>query len=229
MVNETFVNVTASVAPSADIGTATHLFITVIIPEIAKRFFAFLSTPFIYPETWWLLTHLLLTFILFEFYFDRHEDEDLGWGAALANSIVMVFVSMELLRAVYHHEGTPFSVLWNVVQDALTFSAHPDKVVILALILLLGILGIVTAVINYFHFLPRKVAFIISGHKTVNLLAYFLIVIVWRYTHGKPLPLDGITLVALFLFGMMMWGILLLVNFKRAKRKARQTDITLFK
>jgi hypothetical protein len=178
-----------------------------------------MAAPFMYLEMWWLLFHLLLTFVLFEFYFDRHDDEDLGWSSALANSIVAMFISMELLRAIYHHEGTPFSVLAAVVRDYIA-SPLSDKSIILSLVILLGGLGIFTAVVNYFHLLPRKLAFLISGHKTINLLAYFLIVVVWRYTHGNPIPIDMLTLIALFLFAITTGYVLWVMNNKIGKRKS---------
>lgn len=229
--NETLANLTAQASQatqSVDIATATILFFTVVIPEVLARFFIFLAAPFIYPEMWWLLIHLILTFVLFEFYFERHQGEDLGWSAALANSIVMVFVSMELLRALYHHNGTPFSVLVHVVQDYLTLGIFSQKIIILTLVILLGILGLATAVINYFHFLPRELAFIVSGHKTVNLLAYFLMVIVWRFTNNNPMPIDITTLVALIMFAATLWFLLLVINHERAKKRAKRSNFTPF-
>jgi hypothetical protein len=218
MADVSLVNATLNTTGLVDPGVTSQAF-AILLPEIFHRFFIFFAAPFIYPEMWWLLFHLLLTFVLFEFYFDRHDDEDLGWSAALANSIVAIFISMELLRAMYHHEGTPLSVLINVVQDYIA-SPLSDKSILITLVILLGGLGVFTATVNYFHLLPRKLAFLISGHKTINLLAYFLIVIVWRYTHEKPMPLDGATIIALFLFGIAMWYILFLINSKiGAKRK----------
>lgn len=210
---------------TADVGTAVQLLFTVLIPEVSSRYFAFITAPFIYPEMWWLLIHLVLTFVLFEFYFERHDGEDLGWSAALANSIVAIFISMELLRAIYHHSGTPWYVLGQALRDMFMLN---EQSLLVTLVLLLGGLGIFTAIINYFHLLPRQFAFLISGHKTINLLAYFLIVVVWRATHGKPIPLDGITLVALFLFGATLWLLLFMVNHRIKRRKLKRSRIIPF-
>lgn len=214
------INKTANLSSNVDVSTAAGLFFTVVIPELFSRFAVFIIAPFIYADIWWLLIHLVLTFVLFEFYFERHNNEDLGWSAALANSIVAIFISMELLRTLYHHEGSPFVVLGMVFKDFATLPFFDDKTFIILLVSLLGILGILTAVINYMHYLPRKVAFIISGHKTINLLAYFLIVVVWRHSNNKPLPIDGITIIAYLMFGAMIWAILFLINYKKTKRNA---------
>ena len=199
-----------------DVGTATQLFFTIVIPELFSRFWSFVAAPFVYLEMWWLLIHLVLTFALFEFYFERHRDEDLGWTAALANSVVMIFISMELLRSIYGHKPSPFELFPNLLSDYFALGLN-DQMVLVSMILVLGALGIATAVINYFHLLPRKVAFLVSGHKTVNLLAYALIVITWRFTHGTPMPLDGVTLVAVLMYGGLMWLVLTVVMTNKRK------------
>lgn len=227
LINST-INATNNITANADVGTAAQLFFTVLIPELFTRFATFIIAPFIYPGMWWLLIHLVLTFLLFEFYFERHNNEDLGWSAALANSIVAIFISMELLRALYHHEGSPFNVLAMVFKDFMTLPFFADKTIIILLVTLLGALGILTAVVNYFHYLPRKMAFIISGHKTINLLAYFLIVVVWRFTHEKPLPIDGVTIFAYAMFGALLWGIIFLINYKKTKRNAAGGPANIF-
>lgn len=229
MVNATITNIAVNATQTIDVATATQLFFLVLIPEVASRYFAFISAPFIYPEMWWLLFHLILTFVLFEFYFERHEGEDLGWSAALANSIVAIFISMELLRAMYHHEGTPLYVIINIVKDYIALSFFSEKTVLLSLIITLGLLGATTAIINYFHVLPRKVAFLISGHKTINLLAYFLIVVVWNYTHGHTIPIDGITITSALLFGATVWFALFMINHKLTARQAKKSQKEFFK
>ena len=220
-VNETLTNATSTAITSTDVGTAIALFFTIVIPEVLSRLFAFIAAPFVYPLMWWLLIHLILTFTLFEFYFERHENEDLGWTAALANSVVMIFVSAELLREMYSHSDSPFAVLMDVVRDYLALGLFNEQMVIVSLIFFLGAMGVTTAIINYYHLLPRSISFIISGHKTVNLLAYFLIVVVYRFADDNPLALDGITFFALLLFGALLWCVIFFVSHHRTKKKAR--------
>ena len=98
--NTTVINATTDVAASTDIGTAVQVLISAVFLPILHRYFLFFATPFTHPEMWWLLIHLILTFVLFEFYFERHHDEDLGWTAALANS--------------------PFTVLGQIFSDYLS-------------------------------------------------------------------------------------------------------------
>lgn len=227
-VNETLVNASSTAITSTDVGTAIILFFTVLLPEVLSRFFVFVAAPFIYPGIWWLLIHLILTFVLFEFYFERHAKEDLGWTAALANSVVMIFVSMELLRSIYGHKDNPFQVFVNVIGDYLSLGLN-DQMIIVSLILILGVAGIATAVINYYHLLPRSISFIISGHKTVNLLAYFLIVATWRFVDDNPLPLDGITFFALLLFGAMLWSVIFFISHHRTKKHAHKARKIPFK
>ncbi len=228
-INETLTNTTTTAITNTDVTTAITLFFTIVIPEILSRFFAFVAAPFVYPMMWWLLIHLILTFTLFEFYFERHEEEDLGWTAALANSVVMIFISAELLREIYGHAETVFAVAREIVRDALRMGLFNEQMIIVSLIIFLGIMGITTAIINYYHLLPRSISFIISGHKTVNLLAYFLIVTTYRYVDGTPLPLDGITFTALLLFGAMLWSFTFFVAHHRTKKKASRVRHIPFK
>lgn len=227
-VNQT-INASTTVMDAIDMGTVVVLFFTVVLPELLSRLFVFVAAPVLYPEMWWLLIHLALTFFLFEFYFERHHAENLGWTAALANSVVMIFISMELLRSIYGHYDSPFVVLWTVAQDYFTLGFFADQMIMVSLILFLGIAGVATAVINYFHLLPSRLAFIVSGHKTVNLLAYFLIVVVWRYTQEVPIPLDGVTIVAIVLYGLMMWSAFFFINHKLTSKRARKTHKVWFK
>lgn len=225
-VNETLTNATATITSSTDLGTAIQLFFTVLVPELFHRYLLFFITPVTHPEMWWLLIHLILTFVLFEFYFERHEEEDLGWTAALANSIVMFFIAMELLRHIYGHSETPLAVLLQVLRDYAGIGFFSQQMMLVSLIILLGSAGMFTAVINYYHLLPRKLAFIISGHKTVNLLAYFLMVVTFRTYHGHEVPLDGVTLVALLMFGATMWAFMkLIVDYKKKRRSKKNMSI----
>lgn len=225
-VNETILNATnATVNSSAAV--ASDPTVMTLLLDIASRFFVFLSAPFIYLDMWWLLVHLVLTFILFEFYFERHEGENLGWSAALANSIVAIFISLELLRSIYGYGDHPFSVFMQIISDFLTVGLTQKTVLVFVVLILLG-LGIFTAVVNYFHLLPKSLAFLISGHKTINLLAYFSMVAVWRYTHEKPLPIDSVTLIALFLFGGMLWLLLFMLNHRMKRKKLSKHKFKIF-
>lgn len=225
MVNETIanatINATTTAAQNVDIGTATMLFFTVVIPEVLSRLFTFVAAPFLYPEMWWLLIHLVLTFVLFEFYFERHRDEELGWSAALANSIVMVFIGLELIRSMYHHKGTPWSVGLQAFSDFASQGLSDFMIIVILCGILVG-LGLFTALVNYFHLLPKQIAWLISGHKTVNLLAYFLIVLVFRYDSGNPIPIDLVTIVGLVLYGALMWSLIFMWNGQIKKHRERK-------
>ncbi|MFT4250649.1 MAG: hypothetical protein ACMXYD_04785 [Candidatus Woesearchaeota archaeon] len=218
-------NATTEVLTTTDVSEAINLFFTVLIPAVFHKYIMFFTTPFIYPEMWWLLIHLILTFVLFEFYFERHENEDLGWTAALANSVVMMFISMELLRVIYGHTDGPIAVLIQIVKDYFSLGFFSEQMVLVTLILILGIGGIATALINYYHLLPRKLAFMVSGHKTVNLLAYFVMVVTFRRYNGEEFIIDGITITALLLFGATMW---LLIYVLASTKKKKKTHHQLF-
>jgi len=58
------------------------------------------------------------------------------------------------------------------------------------------IVGLAITIINYYHLLPRKLAFEMSSHPPVNFLAYFAIAIVYSAGTETEIPLDIPTLIA---------------------------------
>lgn len=205
-----------------DPGTATAA-ASAGLPRVFETLLLFFKAPFIYVDMWWLLVHIILTFVLFELYFEHHHHEELGWSAALANSIVMIFVAMELLRALYGHADSPLTVLGRMATDYFSLGLLSEKMKTVSLVLFLGGLGFFTALINYYHVIPRKLAYLFSGHKTVNLLAYFLMVVVWQNKHGQPLVIDRWTILALLLFGFILFITFKILNgFRRHSKIKRQ-------
>lgn len=165
------------------------------VPLVLERMWDLMAAPFHHPEMWWVVFHLLLTLLVLEFYFDRHRDEELGWAAAVANSLVLFIIAIDLIRHSFH-EATPWGVLRTITLAVFTDATLPVAPQVLVLILFVGIVGAAVTVINYYHLLPRKLAFEVSGHPPINFIAYLAIAIV--YTHGSEheIPLDIPTLIA---------------------------------
>jgi hypothetical protein len=186
--NETLGNATG-ISPHTS-NVLVDLF-TVAIPAIAVRFWYLVSAPFRFSEMQWILIPLMLTFVLTEFYFFRHTDEELGWNAAMLNSMVLVFVAIDLVKTVFAGD-TPWQVIKLFWQALLT----GEHLSMLLTIIFIGGLGLALIAINYLHLLPRRVAYVISSHPPINFVAYFAIVVVYSDHAGTPLPLDGYTVAA---------------------------------
>ena len=141
----------------------------VFFPVVWLRIQELVLAPYHNPQMIWIVIPLATTLLLMEFYFGRYIDEELGWNTAFGNSIVLLFVSLDLLRFLYG----------DVSKLATIFSAGfglPAKTVIA---LAIGVLGILLMFFNFFHFLPKKLAFWVSSALPINLVAYISLSIVY--------------------------------------------------
>ena len=188
------------------------------LPLVLARIWDLVAAPFRYQDMLWIIFPLLITFIVLEFYFDRHGDEELGWAAAVGNSLILFIVAIDLLRHSFPGE-TPFGVLMEVGRSVFGDGTLPLEPQVLILIVFLGGAGIAITLINYYHLLPKMIAFEMSGHPPVNFLAYFAIVIVYSAHTPHELPLDLATLVA----GALLYVALLVMFFFLRKWLQRLT------
>jgi hypothetical protein len=197
---------------AAELLPATQSF----FPLIFIRLWDLLAAPFRHGEMFWIIIPLFFTLIVMEFYYDRHDDEELGWGATVANSLVLIFVAIDLVKESFGRQ-TPWTVGKSVVLAFFSDGALPVSFQVVLLIGFLGALGLVLTLISYFHLMPRKIMFNIAGHPPVNFLAYFAIAIVYSTNSSHPIPLDLATCVA----GVLLFLIILFVVFG-LKRTARR-------
>ena len=165
------------------------------IPLILERMWDLISAPFKHHEMLWILLPLILTFVVLEFYFNRHRDDELGWAAAVANSLILFIVAIDLLKHSFHY-ASPFVVFKEVGVAAFTEATLPLAPQVFIMIIFLGLLGIVITIVNYYHLLPSKLMFEVSGHPPVNFLAFMAIVIVYTTGTDHAVPLDIPTLIA---------------------------------
>jgi len=184
---------------------------TSFVPLVFIRLWDLIAAPFRHAEMLWIIFPLFFTLLVMELYYDRNQDEELGWGAALANSLVLVFVTIDLIKTSFSH-GTPWSVLKEIVLAVFGNGQLPISPQTLILILFLAAYGIVVTVVNYFHLLPRKLAFIISHHAPINYLAYFAVAIVYSLGTDHPIPFDLATLIAAALLFIIILVIVFVIK-----------------
>ncbi|MBT4334245.1 hypothetical protein HOD61_00300 [archaeon] len=157
------------------------------MPLVLERTIEIAKSPIINTEMIWLLAPLIITLLAMEFYFGRYKDEELGWNSAYGNALVLVFVSASLAKHIYMNE--------------LYFS-----LVKLSAVAVVIFMGLELMFIDFFHILPKKIAFNISSKVPINFLAFVAIVLVYT-----ELPLDNITLIAfvvLLLLLLMFIGLI---------------------
>nr|MCK4929765.1 hypothetical protein [Nanoarchaeota archaeon] len=175
------------------------------IKLLLQRFAELVGGPFVNSSMLWIALPLLVTLIVMELYFGRYKKEKLGWNTALTNTLVLIFVSLNLFQRVFTtYEGGFFKV---IISTGFFVS------------LLVFILGILLFLTDFFHWISKKIAFVISAHLSVNTTAYVAVVIVYN-----QLPLDFMTILAWLLLIILLGIIFFFV--KRVEPKAESKELS---
>ncbi len=164
---------------------------------LSNRFLDLLFAPINYTETLWMVIPVLFTLLLVELYFGRYKGEELGWNSAFANSLVLIFVSIDMIRLLYHERGLSAFMYIN------------PKV---ALIIAVVIEGIVLTVMAFYHILPKHMAFNFSSALPMNFIAYISLLLVYT-----DIPIDGYTLLAAFGVMVVLVGLISFLKFIEPK------------
>jgi hypothetical protein len=182
-------------------------FTQILVPTVWERLIELISAPALNPQMMWIISPLIITLLLMTFYFGRYTKEELGWNTAIGNSIVLLFVAIDLLRYVFNL-STPGSII--------NYELHPISTIICLIVMAESLTLMFT---SFFKALPKTVTFFLCAPLPVNLQAYLAVVIV--YTNVK---LDGFTLVAaIVLFIILYFIIKLLQVFERWFIKTMRT------
>ena len=118
----------------------------------------------------WILAPIVISLILMELYFGRYKREELGWNTAFGNSLILIFVSADLIN---HIRG---GNLWM----------DPIKMGVIITLLLVGLL---LTLIDYFHALPEAWAFAISSKLPMSFIAFMASIFIYI-----DLPTEYVTL-----------------------------------
>jgi len=179
-------------AATIDEGTKLNVFsyfTKIIFPTI----WSIISVPVNQSEMLWAIAPLLLALLFIEVYFGRWKNEKIGWNTAFANSIALLFVSINL-----------FSILWAQYSADLSTRVVLLPRFILLLVLIIQSLLLMTLV--YFHAMPKSVSFFLASPLTINLLAVISIVLIYS---NLPLNIQTFTAalivyIALYLFFIIL-------------------------
>lgn len=160
------------------------------IALLISRYFRILIAPVLYPEMIWVAFPLLVSMVLIEVYFGRYAKEQLGWNSAVSNSLVLVFVGIDLLRKVVDIKN-------------IRLILGMDLLVSLAIL----ISGLVMLYLTFYHKLPQALAFLVCSVLSVNMIAYLAVVFVY-----SDIPLDLASLVSSVLLVASVWLLFQLVH-----------------
>ncbi|MDP4012792.1 MAG: hypothetical protein Q8R00_04275 [Candidatus Nanoarchaeia archaeon] len=146
-------------------------------------------------EMIWFVVPLIIITLLMTFYFARYTYEELGWNTAVGNSLVLIFISIDLLRYLFN------------LSDPSSFQNYLIHWTETMVVLGVAIEGILLLYTNFLHFLPKRVAFFISSPLPVNLTAYVVMAIVYT-----EVPIEWITLWAALAIFLVLFTTLSLLK-----------------
>jgi hypothetical protein len=162
------------------------------VSTLSERFVELLLAPINYPETLWMVIPVLFTLFLVELYFGRYKAEEIGWNSAFGNSLVLIFVSIDMIRLLYNQQGLEAFIYIN-----------PKMALIIAVV----VEGVALTLIAFYHVLPKNIAFNFSSALPMNFIAYMSILLV--YTNIK---IDFYTVLAAFGLMTLLVFVLLIIK-----------------
>lgn len=142
----------------------------------------------------WIVFPLLISTIIMLVYFEKYHSESPGWNTYVANSLVLVFVSIILLRELFLLDGA----------GAVNYVAHYGKFFVSVALLFLGF---VILSLNFEHFFPEKIARNMSSPLTINLLAYIAILYV-----VSPFSAGWTYILSLLIYFVLVFLLLFLIR-----------------
>ncbi|MAG38055.1 hypothetical protein CMI45_01560 [Candidatus Pacearchaeota archaeon] len=166
------------------------------------------------PEILWVVLPLAITTLLMVIYFQRYKDERPGWNDYFANSLILIFVSMALFRAIYELDilglGNYLEYGWKTLA-----------------VLLLLIFGTLIVKLNFGHFFPERLSRIISSPLTTNTIAFIVILYVhtglensWTLFLSLLLILLGLLIV----FNLIKWPIRKMFEYSEKIKKKEKIE-----
>ena len=146
-------------------------------------------------ELLWSIIPLLIATILMIIYFEVYKSEHAEWSAYLANSLILLFISISLFRYIYNLDAG----------GAHNFIDYWQKTSATTLILLIG--GILLR-FNFAHVLPERLAKQLSSPITINIFAYIVILFIY-----SNIPINFIFIISLILLYIILYLVFFYLKF----------------
>jgi len=172
---------------------------------IYERAMEIVRQPVLNKEMLWILLPMLVSLFLIELYFGRYTEEELGWNSAVSNSLVLLFVGLNLASWLYSRK---MLVGFTQVSPAI-MNVAIKKTVIAAVILFESVLLLI---LNFFHLVNKKFAFGISSSLLINFIGAISIILVY-----SDVPLDLVTIPAVLVLFICLMIFLWLVRLVEPK------------
>lgn len=165
--------------------------IPVLVSEILQRFVVLVLAPLTDEKMLWAAIPLAIATLFVTLYFGKYKNEELGWNTAFSNTMVFLFVSINIIQYIFYYEANSS---WDRLISSPFHSTVTFGLICTAFFLML---------ITYYHLLPKKVAFFLFSAPPVNVAVYVLMTIVYT-----GVPADYTTILAALLLFVIIFAIL---------------------
>ena len=145
--------------------------------NILSGFKEIFSAPFKDPSIWWLLTPIILFWLILEVYFGMYKGEKLGWNTALGNGLNLFWIVVISLKALFTKGLGLFSI---------------DKLIV---VIFIAIYSAFIISISFTHKIKEKIFFLFASPTIV----YYLSAIAILWIHGL-IDISFWVIIALILF-----------------------------
>jgi len=168
--------------------------------EFVNKFSALFYAPSQHSEMIWIVLPLLIVIFSMTFYFSKYKEEELGWNTALGNSLILIFVSIDLFRTIFNITS-PGNIQNFGIYSIATF-----------IVFLLFLEGVLLLLVNFTHLLPKKIAYFLSSPLSVNLTAYVLICLIY-----SKMQINIISIISTIIFFILLLLVFLTIGFVSQK------------
>ncbi len=161
--------------------------VLIFLQEVLKLMWKILITPWLSSEGLWAILPLVIILIFINLYFGRNRSEELGWNSAFGNTISLLWVCVILWKFLITNHAFVEIFSHPLVRDFILLS-------------ILSVWVLLLSILNFFHVLPRKFAFIISSSYSLYILGYIVISFVIGDVVITKTSLLGAIILFIFMF-----------------------------
>jgi hypothetical protein len=137
----------------------------VLAQDVFSRFMDLAFAPLRNQDMLWVAVPLAIATLFMTLYFGRNRREELGWNTAFGNTMVFLFVALNLIHEMYRQGGSWDSVISNDLYFSLSAGLAGASILLMF--------------VTYFHLMPKRVAFFIFSAPPINVSVYVAMTIVY--------------------------------------------------
>ncbi|MFH1823439.1 MAG: hypothetical protein ABH817_01845 [archaeon] len=148
--------------------------VILVLQLIFEKGLEILKAPITNPQMLWMLLPLIVALFLMELYFNKYKHEELGWNSAVSNSLVLLFVALNLASYL-----SSKGILINFLDFKMIGLASSQAIIRSAITYFVFFEAVLLLGLNFFHIAPKGLAFGISNSLILNFIAAMSLILVY--------------------------------------------------